>query len=169
MLTVGVMAAGAAMIAAADQGPERKPAKTSPAPKVVASPASAASPKPAGSPAAAGPAEQALRARVAEYWKVRETTNLQNAYPFYEPDFRKKFTADTFARDFRRLNRFAPEFVGVDALTLDPSGTHAQVKVKLRTKPDVLGGQELISVTEESWVLADGEWWKAAEPMLPSL
>jgi hypothetical protein len=111
--------------------------------------------------------EKAVRARVEEYWKVRSTMNLQNVQPFYEPDFRTKYPPDAFARDFRRLNRFAPEFLGVESVALD--GKKATVKVKLRTKPDVLQGQELISVVEEVWLNLDGGWFRQAEALLPNL
>lgn len=152
----------AAMLVAAAASAQSPPSERAKAAK-------AAAPKPAMSPKAGTAAELSLRERVAAYWKVRETTNLHAAYPFYEPAFREKYTADGFARDFRRLDRFAPQFVGVDTLAIDPSGARATVKIKLRTKPDVLGGQELVSVTEEAWVHVDGVWWKGAEPTLPSL
>jgi hypothetical protein len=104
---------------------------------------------------------------VEEYWKARGTMNLQSVQPFYEPEFRTKYSPDAFARDFRRLNRFAPEFMGVDGVLLD--GKKATVKVKLRTKPDVLQGQELISVVEEVWLNVDGGWFRQSEALLPNL
>ena len=93
--------------------------------------------------------------------------NLQSVQPFYEPDFRAKYPPDVFARDFRRLNRFAPEFMGVEGVAVD--GKKAMVKVKLRTKPDVLQGQELVSVVEEVWLSVDGGWYRQAEPLLPNI
>lgn len=115
----------------------------------------------------ASEAEKAVRARVEEYWKVRATMNLQNLQPFYEPAFRTKYAPDVFARDFRRLNRFAPEFMGVEGVGID--GNKATVKVKLRTKPDVLQGQELISVVEEVWLNVDGGWFRQSEALLPNI
>jgi hypothetical protein len=116
---------------------------------------------------AADDAEKAVRARVEEYWKVRSTMNLQNVQPFYEPEFRTKYSPDAFARDFRRLNRFAPEFMGIDGVVID--GKKATVKVKLRTKPDILQGQELVSVVEEVWLSVDGGWYRQAEALLPNI
>lgn len=124
----------------------------------------------AAAPPAAKPADgadKAVRQRVEEYWKARSTMNLGSVQPFYEPDFRSKYAPDVFARDFRRLNRFAPEFLGVEGVALD--GKKATVKVKLRTKPDVLQGQELISVVEEIWVNVDGGWYRQAEALLPNI
>lgn len=121
----------------------------------------------AGKPAADGGADKAVRARVEEYWKARGTMNLQSVQPFYEPEFRTKYSPDVFARDFRRLNRFAPEFMGVDSVVVD--GKKATVKVKLRTRPDVLQGQELISVVEEVWLNVDGGWFRQSEALLPNL
>ena len=120
----------------------------------------------AAKPAANG-ADQAVRQRVEEYWKARSTMNLQSVQPFYEPDFRAKYSPDVFARDFRRLNRFAPEFIGVEGVAVD--GKKAMVKVKLRTRPDVLQGQELVSVVEEVWLSVDGGWYRQAEPLLPNI
>ena len=125
--------------------------------------------KPAADAPAKAPAdaEKAVRARVEEYWKARSTMNLQNVQPFYEPDFRTKYSPDAFARDFRRLNRFAPEFLGIESVVVD--GKKATAKVKLRTKPDVLQGQELISVVEEVWLNLDGGWFRQAEALLPNI
>jgi len=121
----------------------------------------------AAKPAAAGGGEKAVRQRVEEYWKARSTMNLQNVQPYYEPDFRNKYSPDVFARDFRRLNRFAPEFMGVESVAID--GKKATVKVKLRTRPDVLQGQELVSVVEEVWLDVDGGWYRQSEALLPNL
>jgi hypothetical protein len=132
----------------------------------AAKPAAASTDAQAAKPAAAG-AEAAVRARVEEYWKARSTMNLLAVQPFYEPEFRSKYTPEAFARDFRRLNRFAPEFMGVEGVTVD--GKKATVKVKLRTKPDILQGQELISVVEEIWLNVDGGWFRQSESLLPNI
>lgn len=120
----------------------------------------------AAKPASDG-AEKAIRQRVEEYWKARSTMNLQSIQPFYEPEFRTKYSPDLFARDFRRLNRFAPEFQGIESVVHD--GKKATVKVKLRTKPDILQGQELVSVVEEVWLNVDGGWYRQSEALLPNL
>ena len=112
-------------------------------------------------------ADKAVRLRVEEYWKVRSTMNLGAVQPFYEPEFRSKYAPEVFARDFRRLNRFAPEFLGVESVAVD--GKKATVKVKLRTRPDVLQGQELISIVEETWLNVDGNWFRQAEALLPNI
>ena len=68
----------------------------------------------------ASEAEKAVRARVEEYSEGPVATmNLQNVQPFYEPDFRNKYSPDVFARDFRRPNRFAPEFMSVENVAID--------------------------------------------------
>lgn len=132
----------------------------------------APSPAPSASPTASKTetaAEQALRNRVTEYWATRRAANLHASYPFYEAAFRTKYTADQFARDFRRLNRFAPELVGIESITVDPSGNKAVVRVKLRAKVDVLDGRELDSVIAEDWLLEEGNWVRAGEPLLPNI
>lgn len=122
---------------------------------------------PKASPAA-GDKEKAVRDRVAAYWKVRMTTNLQDCHPFYEASFREKYPPDTFAREFRRLNRFAPEFLGVEGVAFDAAGRTAKVKIKLRTRPGFLEGKDLDSVVEETWVQEGDGWFHAAEALLPA-
>jgi hypothetical protein len=143
-------------------------AKEKPKPAAAAKPAPAAA-APAAPASVSDPAEEAkVRARVAEYWKQRMTLNLGSILPYYETSFRTSLTPEKFAVDFRRLNRFNPEFLGVDAVKLD-SPTRATVKVKLRTKPSILDGAELVTSTDESWVLENGQWYKAAEAMVPNI
>jgi len=113
--------------------------------------------------------EKGLRERVSAYWTTRQSLNLHECYRYYERAFRETYTADSFAKNFRRLNRFAPEFVGVEAVAIQESGKKATVKVKLRTEPDVLEGQEFITVHEETWIWEEGDWWKGSEPVMPSL
>ena len=148
--------------------------------KPKASPSPSAAPAKPGTPAAAAPSapaptgkvseqEKALRDRVDAYWKNRAAANLHACYPFYETGFRSKYTADQFAVEFRRLNRFAPEYLGIDGVTIDPSGSKAAVKVKLRTHPDVLQGQELLSSIEETWLLEQGVWNKGGELTFPNI
>ena len=129
-----------------------------------AAPASAAAPSVAADPAS----EAKVKARVAEYWKQRMTLNLASILPYYESSFRSSLTPEKFAVDFRRLNRFNPEFLAVDGVTFD-SPTKATVKVKLRTKPSVLDGAELVTSTDETWVLESGQWFHAAESMVPNI
>jgi hypothetical protein len=94
--------------------------------------------------------------------------NLQSILPFYESSFRSALTPEKFAVDYRRLNRFAPEFLGIDGVRFE-SPTKAVIKVKLRTKPSVLDGAELVTSTDESWVLENGQWFKVSESMLPNI
>ena len=147
---------------AASQAPNEKPKPAAPKP-------AAAAKAPAAPSVPADPAQEAnVKARVTEYWKQRMTLNLASVLPFYETSFRSSLTPEKFAVDFRRLNRFAPEFLGIDAVRFD-SPTRATIKVKLRTKPSVLDGAELVTSTDESWVLEDGQWFKAAESMMPNI
>lgn len=135
-------------------------------------PAQGSSRAPAGPTGVQAPVEESvekqLRERVAAYWKTRENLNLQECYPFYESAFRAQYTPDSFAKNFRRLNRFAPEVLGIVSVAIAPSGEKATVKIKLRTHPAPLEGKELISVHEEEWVREEDGWWKAAEPLLPN-
>ena len=109
-----------------------------------------------------------MKARVTEYWKQRMTLNLASILPFYETSFRSSLTPEKFATDFRRLNRFNPQFLGIDGVKLD-SPTRATIKVKLRTKHAALDGAELVTSTDEVWVLENGQWFKAGESMVPNI
>jgi len=143
-------------------------AKEKPKPAAAAKPAPAAA-APAAPATVSDPAEEAkVRARVTEYWKQRMTLDLATILPFYEKSFRDSTTKEKFAADFRRLNRFAPQFLGIDGVRFD-TPAKATLKVKLRTTPSVLDGQELVTSTDEVWVLEDGQWYKAAESMMPNI
>ena len=153
---------------AAAQAPKAKST-----PKPSGKPAAAATPAPVKAPAPpsvpADPVQEAkLKARVTEYWQQRMKLDLKTIFPYYEKSFRSATTPEVFAADFRRLNRFNPEFLGIDSVRFD-SPTKATLKVKLRTKPSVLDGAELLTSTEEVWLLEDGQWYKAAEAMLPTI
>jgi hypothetical protein len=171
-LTAVLIVSIAALATAPRSESADKNKKPAPAPMDSAAPAkpsSSASPSTAPASGKISEQEKALRDRVTEYWKNRATSNLHACYPFYEASFRSKYTPDQFATDFRRLNRFAPEFLGIDGVTLEPSGAKATVKIKLRTRPDVLQGQELISAVEETWLVEDGIWNKAGELTFPNI
>ena len=158
-----LVAAGASLALVSPVAAQEKP-KAPAAPK----PAVAAPRTPAPS-VAVDPAQEAkLRARVSEYWKQRMTLNLGSILPYYESSFRSSLTPEKFAVDFRRLNRFNPEFLGIDGVRFD-SPTKATIKIKLRTKPSVLDGAELVTSTDEFWVLENGQWYHATEAVIPSI
>ena len=161
-----LVAAGVSMALASPAAAQAP--KEQPKPAEAARPAAAAkAPAPPSVPA--DPVQEAkVKARVNEYWKQRMTLNLASILPFYETSFRSSLTPEKFAVDFRRLNRFAPQFLGIDAVRFD-SPTKATIKVKLRTKPSVLDGAELVTSTDESWVLEDGQWFKVGESMMPNI
>jgi hypothetical protein len=147
--------------------PKPAPAKATPAPAKPAPAGAKATPAPPSVPA--DPVQEAkLKERVNEYWKQRMTLDLATILPFYEKSFRDSTTKEKFAADFRRLNRFAPQFLGIDGVRFD-TPAKATLKVKLRTTPSVLDGQELVTSTDEVWVLEDGQWYKAAESMMPNI
>ena len=112
--------------------------------------------------------EQAVRARVTAYWQVRSKSSLLGAYPFYEPSFRAKYSSEQFLETFQRLLRFRPKFQGIEHVRFTPDDRTAVVGVKLTTRPEVMMGKELTTVSDETWRLVDGKWWKQAEPLLPS-
>jgi hypothetical protein len=146
---------------AAAQAPGAKPKPALPTPAPIKSPA--------GPAVAADPAQEAkLKARVTEYWKLRMSQDLSTVLPFYEKSFRTSQSPERFAADFRRLKRFEPEFLGIDSVRFE-TAAKATLHVKLRTKPSVLDGAELVTSTAETWVLEDGQWYKAAESMLPAI
>ena len=160
-----LVAAGASLALVSPAAAQATKAKPKPAAAATSAPAKA--PAPPSVPA--DPVQEAkLKARVTEYWKQRMTLDLESIFPYYEKGFRTSMTKERFSADFRRLNRFAPEFLGIDAVRFD-TPAKATLKVKLRTKPSVLDGQELVTSTDEVWVLEDGQWFKAAESMMPNI
>jgi hypothetical protein len=160
-----VLAAGASLALVAPLAAQAPKAS----PKPAAAPGKPAAAKPAAPKVAADPVQEAkVKARVTEYWKERMKLNLATILPYYESSFRSALTPEKFTVDFRRLNRFNPEFLGVDGVTFD-SPTRATVKVKLKTKAAVLENAELVTSTDEYWVLENGQWYHAAEAMIPSL
>jgi hypothetical protein len=112
--------------------------------------------------------ETAVRDRVTAYWAERSRSNLLGAYPFYDPAFRAKYSADQFLDTFQRLLRFRPKFQGIERVDFEADGRAARVAVRLRTRPEVLLGEELDSITDETWRLADGVWCKEGEALLPA-
>lgn len=112
--------------------------------------------------------EQALRARVMAYWGARSRSNLLAAYPFYELSFRAKYSPEQFLESFHRLNRFHPKFQAIERIRFEPDGRTARVSVRLRTRPDVLMGKELDSITDETWRLIGTLWWREGEALLPT-
>lgn len=115
------------------------------------------------------PDEQLLRDRVTKYWQARMQSNLIAAYPFYEPEFRAAYPVEQFVSSFQRLLRFRPQFQGIEGLRFEPDGRSAIVRVKLQTRPDALNGQVLDSVSEETWLLIDGVWYRQRESVMPSI
>jgi hypothetical protein len=113
-------------------------------------------------------ADKALRGRVTAYWRARTKSDLLTAFTFYEPKFRSQYTPQEFLLKFQRLVRFKPVFVAIDRIRYEAGGSKAVAFIRLRTRPDVIPGQELESVTEETWMLLSGTWYRQAEPLLPS-
>jgi hypothetical protein len=160
-----VLIAAAASLALASPAAAQAPA-AKPKPSAPPTPAPI---KEAGPSIPADPAQEAkLKARVTEYWKLRMSQDLSTILPFYEKSFRTSQSPERFAADFRRLKRFEPEFLGIDSVRFE-TAAKATLHVKLRTKPSVLDGAELVTSTAETWVLEDGQWYKAAESMLPAI
>jgi hypothetical protein len=161
-----ILAAAGASLALASSS-SAQPPKDKPA--AAPTPAAPAAKAPAAPSGPQDPAQEAkVKARATEYWKQRMTLDLAKILPFYESSFRSSMTPEKFATDYRRLNRFNPQFLGIDGVRLD-SPTKATIKVKLRTVVQALDGAELVSSTEEVWLLEKGQWYKAGEPMVPNL
>ena len=113
--------------------------------------------------------ETALRERVTQYWEARSKSNLVAAYPFYEPAFRAEYSLELFLSNFQRLLRFRPQFQGIQRVEIDRAAGNAKVGVALRVRPELLNGEVVDSVNEETWLLIEGVWYRKAEAMLPAL
>ena len=112
--------------------------------------------------------EKALRARVTAYWGARSRSNLLAAYPYYEPSFRARYSSEQFLETFQRLLRFRPRFQALERVHFEPDRRSARVAVRLRTRPEVLLGEELVSVSEETWRLVGGTWYREGDSLLPT-
>ena len=138
----------------------------------IGSQAVSGKPVPVPAPAPSAPidpaVDRAIRARVTSYWRARSRSNLLAAYPFYTPEFRKKYPQDQFLETFQRLLRFRPKFQDIERVLLEPDGRTARVSVRISTHPDALMGQELISIIDEVWRLIGGVWYRDGEALLPS-
>jgi hypothetical protein len=133
-------------------------------------PASSQSQSPVQQPSAAvsESVDQTLRGRIQAYWRARSKSDLLAAYTFYEPAFRRQYNQQEFLLKFQRLLRFKPEFLGIDRIRFEAGGTTATAFIRLRTRPDVVLNEEIVSITEEHWVTESGTWWKKSEATLPA-
>ena len=102
------------------------------------------------------------------YWKARSQPDLAAAYLFYEPRFRAAYPSNEFVSKFQRLTRFRPAFQRIERILVGPDRRTAVVHVRVQSRPDILEGQELSSVSEEKWLLIDREWYRTGESLVPS-
>jgi hypothetical protein len=114
-------------------------------------------------------ADKALRARITAYWEARTKFDLLTAFTFYEPEFQRQYTPQEFLLKFHRLVRFKPQFLGIDRIRYETGGTNATAFIRLRTQPDVVLNQEVVTVTEEYWLLLSGTWCKKGESLVPTI
>lgn len=172
---IGLLLGGAGtIVVSAQSGTMAQPAKpqTPATPTPVPPPADMGAMQgtatPEGTPVKQVTVPPALKSRVDAYWASRMQMNLAGAYKFYDANFRTAYSEQQFLQNFQRLLRFRPEYLGIDSVSLYPSGTVANVGVKLRTKPAELQGMELVSVSYERWQKNGATWFKQGEPIMPT-
>lgn len=130
----------------------------------VQSPAETPTPAAVARPLSAK-AEQALRARVLDWWAARERRDHQQMYVLFEPAYRKQVTFADFVRESAVRTRFDmadPRVVSVELEAAD----RARVKVDMETRPPGLPRWRVTA--EEVWVLVSGKWFKVhQDPVSP--
>jgi len=132
-------------------------------------------PSAAGIPQSAAPSVPAddqarLTRRGESYWALRRGSDLAGAYEFYAEPFRQATPRSEFLRNYQRLIRFPPDETTVLAVQFSPSRREARVTVQLKLTRDIQGTRvPLETVSVETWILRDDEWWKEGEPFTPNV
>ena len=102
--------------------------------------------------------EQAVQKRAADYWKTRVSGELDKAYEFSTPSYRRLRTVVQFNRQFGAGASI--EQAEVNKVECEPEKCNVQMKLGVR--PAIMGvamGMVPIYVNEV-WVLEDGKWWR---------
>jgi hypothetical protein len=111
--------------------------------------------------------ENALRARVQEYWARRQAKDLVGAYPFYCQAYRSKVSLNDYTR-LTRLNRFDLSDVRVAGIVQKQE--RYDVTISYRFVAPMITQDRLEGQATEAWKRdSNGQWCKEDEPaVLPT-
>jgi len=101
--------------------------------------------------------EQALRARVLEWWKARERRDHQRMYELFEPSYRKQVTFADFVKENAVRTRYDLADARVESVLPEtPALVHVKVDVEARP-PGLPVGRV---TADDVWVRVAGKWFK---------
>jgi hypothetical protein len=103
--------------------------------------------------------QAALEQRVNAKWDALIRGDFAAAYAFASPAYRRSFSLDAFRRNFgdkvvwKRIEVVSVVFQGDDAATVG-------IKIYfVYHDPQSQKSLDMSTHVQESWILADGEWW----------
>jgi hypothetical protein len=101
----------------------------------------------------------ALEQRVTAKWEALIRRDFAVAYAFTSPAYRQAFSLDAFRRNFggkvgsKHIEVVSVDFKGDDAATIG-------IKIHfVYHDPQSQKSLDMATHVQESWILADGEWW----------
>lgn len=99
--------------------------------------------------------EDVVNARSTAYLKARQSGEVDKAYEYLTPTYRKLKDKERF----RLENGAATTLKGGELISTECEPTRCVVRRNFTTKVPSMGGAEVpISITE-AWVTEDGRWW----------
>lgn len=105
-------------------------------------------------------AEQALRARVEEFYKLQQGGKFRQA---------EAYVAEESKEDYYNGRKQEVRDFTVDRVQLLEGGTRAKVVVKAKMVMLFAGAQEVVMATESTWKLDGGKWSWFLDPAMKNL
>lgn len=102
--------------------------------------------------------EQAVQQRATDYWKTRVSGELDKAYEFSTPSYRKLRTVVQFNRQFGG----GASIEQADVSKVECESEKCNVQMKLGVRPAIMGvTMGIVPIyVDEVWVLEEGKWWR---------
>jgi hypothetical protein len=113
--------------------------------------------------AADAPIAPDLKARVEQYWTLKQQKDLGGMYELYGSAYRAEVSRTDFLA-MTRLVRYPILSFAVTGATID--GDRAEVTVAYETEVPVQNIPRYATDVTHTWVREDGQWWKAEEELL---
>lgn len=101
--------------------------------------------------------EAAVEQRANEYWKARQTGQVEKTYALTSPSYRKVRTFDQFRLQFG--GAAAVKSVEVTKVTCDLEKCVARIKLSVTPALAGLKVGNIDTYLDETWLLEDGNWW----------
>ena len=104
--------------------------------------------------------EEALRERVAAYYKALIAEDYQGAYEFFSPGYRSTWSAADHYQIHPILGTWvSAEVLSVNCASADVCEVVVSTRFRFAQEVEPLGGQELPMDLRYRWLRADGEWY----------